>query len=201
MARWPAPPCPAATSRDRGRSPVYLVLKALAGQARRQRGGDASATSAVGRAHVRHVAGAVHRRRVRVPTIFNDVGEATFSVALKDVTNASLIEPSTNNTVTLTTLSRDLSPRRRPQHARRRRALSASTAAPPSRSRRWQRRRLGFEVVRHVAKQESPLVQLATNPTIITTIAEVTFYGTDRSATTSACPAACRSTSATLGTY
>ena len=38
---------------------------------------------------------------------------------------------------------------------------------------------LPFELVRHVAKLESPLVQLASNPTVITTIAEVTFFGAD----------------------
>ncbi len=37
----------------------------------------------------------------------------------------------------------------------------------------------GFELVRHVAKEESPLVQLANSATIITTIAQVTFYGHD----------------------
>jgi hypothetical protein len=39
---------------------------------------------------------------------------------------------------------------------------------------------VGFELVRNVAKQESPLVQLVTNPNIITAIARVTFYGQDR---------------------
>jgi hypothetical protein len=39
---------------------------------------------------------------------------------------------------------------------------------------------LQFEMVRHVAKMESPLVQLSVNPGIITTIAEVTFYGRDQ---------------------
>ena len=38
---------------------------------------------------------------------------------------------------------------------------------------------VSFELVRHVAKQESPLVQLGTSPNTITTIATVTFYGTD----------------------
>lgn len=38
---------------------------------------------------------------------------------------------------------------------------------------------LVFELVRHVAKAEAPLVQLINNPTVITTIAEVTFYGQD----------------------
>jgi hypothetical protein len=33
--------------------------------------------------------------------------------------------------------------------------------------------------VRHVAKKEAPLVQLVDNGQIITTIAEVTFYGQD----------------------
>jgi hypothetical protein len=36
-----------------------------------------------------------------------------------------------------------------------------------------------FELVRHVTKNEPPLVQLRSNPSIIHTIAEVTFYGTD----------------------
>ena len=39
---------------------------------------------------------------------------------------------------------------------------------------------LGFELVRHVAKKEPPLIQLLTSSTIITTIADVTFYGQDR---------------------
>ncbi len=39
---------------------------------------------------------------------------------------------------------------------------------------------LAIEVVRHVAKLESPLIQLANNATIVTTIAEVTFYGRDQ---------------------
>ena len=39
---------------------------------------------------------------------------------------------------------------------------------------------LTFELVRHIAKSEAPLVQLKINPAIIATIAEVTFYGVDR---------------------
>jgi hypothetical protein len=37
-----------------------------------------------------------------------------------------------------------------------------------------------FEIVRHVAKLETPLVQLQSNGTVISTLADVTFYGTDR---------------------
>jgi len=39
---------------------------------------------------------------------------------------------------------------------------------------------VGFELVRSIAKQESPLVQLITSPNIINTIANVTFFGRDR---------------------
>ncbi len=36
-----------------------------------------------------------------------------------------------------------------------------------------------FELVRIAAKEEAPLRQLVNSPTVITTIADVTFYGTD----------------------
>jgi hypothetical protein len=39
---------------------------------------------------------------------------------------------------------------------------------------------MGFQLVRHTSKEESPLVQLKTNSVIIATIAEVTLYGRDR---------------------
>ena len=39
---------------------------------------------------------------------------------------------------------------------------------------------LGFQMVRNQAKQEPPLVQLATNGLFISTIADVTFYGRDQ---------------------
>jgi hypothetical protein len=39
---------------------------------------------------------------------------------------------------------------------------------------------LAFELVRHVAKNEAPLVQLKTSAKIIATIAEVSLYGEDR---------------------
>lgn len=39
---------------------------------------------------------------------------------------------------------------------------------------------MGFEIVRHVAKEEAPLKALAVNGNIISTIARVTFYGRDQ---------------------
>jgi hypothetical protein len=39
---------------------------------------------------------------------------------------------------------------------------------------------VGFQIVRHVAKQEAPLLTLRTSPVVISTIAEVTFFGRDQ---------------------
>jgi hypothetical protein len=39
---------------------------------------------------------------------------------------------------------------------------------------------MGFEIVRHAAKEEAPLKALAVNGNIISTIARVTFYGRDQ---------------------
>ena len=109
------------------------------------------------------------------PTVFNDVGQATLSLALKDVS----VAPTTNNQVTIT--------RYRVAY---RRADGRNTPGldvpfafdgavtvtiPPASS-----SAVGFEIVRHVAKQEAPLVELISNGKIISTIADVTFYGRDQ---------------------
>jgi hypothetical protein len=38
----------------------------------------------------------------------------------------------------------------------------------------------GFQIVRHIAKQEAPLQALRTSNVLISTIAEVTFWGHDQ---------------------
>jgi hypothetical protein len=38
----------------------------------------------------------------------------------------------------------------------------------------------GFELIRHVAKLEAPLLGLTNNPVIISTVADVTFFGRDQ---------------------
>jgi len=111
-------------------------------------------------------------------TFFNDVGQAIMHLVPKDTTNPT--GPTSANDVTITRY-----------HVAYRRAdghntpgtdvpfafdgaitatLSGTTATT-----------VGFELVRVVAKEESPLVQLLTNNDVITTFADVTFYGTDRS--------------------
>lgn len=39
---------------------------------------------------------------------------------------------------------------------------------------------MGFELVRHISKQEAPLLALKTSQNIISTVAKVTIYGTDQ---------------------
>ncbi len=108
------------------------------------------------------------------PTVFNDYGRATFSLAMKNIT----VTPTTNNQVQITRYT----VRYRRNDGRNVEgidipypfdgAVTATISIGPLTE-------VAFELVRHVAKEESPLVQLINNPNIITTIAEVTFYGSD----------------------
>jgi hypothetical protein len=113
-------------------------------------------------------------------TSFNDVGSAALRTPLKDVASTTTpASPTANNEVTINRY-----------HVAYRRADGRNTPGvdvpygfdgavtgtiPANGS-----LTLGFELVRHVAKSEEPLVRLRGNPTIITTIADVTFYGQDR---------------------
>jgi hypothetical protein len=107
-------------------------------------------------------------------TVYDDSGQVTMRLVPKDLT----IEPTSNNQVTITRY-----------HVSFRRADGRNTQGvdvpfgfdgavtgtiPPTGT-----LTLSFELVRHVAKAESPLAQLKTSPNIINTIADVTFYGTD----------------------
>jgi hypothetical protein len=113
------------------------------------------------------------------PTVFNDPGQATLRLAPKDIGTLGTAAPTTNNEVTITRI-----------HVKYRRADgrnvqgvdvpyefdAAATATVPASGTAT----VGFQLVRHAAKEESPLVQLKTNGVTITTIAEVTLYGRDR---------------------
>jgi hypothetical protein len=101
---------------------------------------------------------------------FSDSAEVTLSVVMKDVTIAA----TDNNLVTIN--------RYHVEYARADGRNTpgvdvpypfdgAMTGTVPM--------TLSFELVRPVAKQESPLVQLATNRQVISSIARVTFYGHD----------------------
>jgi hypothetical protein len=109
------------------------------------------------------------------PTVFADSGQATLSIALKDVT----VSPTSNNQVTITRYTvtyRRNDGRNTPGVDVPYPFDGAVTATiQPN-----QPTTVAFELVRHVAKEEAPLVQLIANPNIITTIADVTFYGRDQ---------------------
>ena len=113
------------------------------------------------------------------PTVFNDPGQATLRLAPKDIGPVGAPSvPSTNNEVTITRV-----------HIKYRRADgrntqgldvpyefdSATTGTVPATGTIT----VGFQLVRHTAKEEAPLVQLKNNGVIITTIAEITLYGRD----------------------
>ncbi len=109
-------------------------------------------------------------------TVFADVGRVTLRLIPKDITG---IEPSTNNAVTINRYRVRYSRadgRNTPgldipygfDGAATATVLASGTA------------QIGFELVRHVAKEESPLAQLIANPNIISTVAEVTFFGRDQ---------------------
>jgi hypothetical protein len=159
-----------------GQSPVYLVINNL--EARRGGGNNTTSGNILLSDVITNVTSpAPCTPQTPCPTIFNDFGSATLSLAMKDVT--SVVGPTSNNTVTLS----------RYRVAYRRAdgrntpgvdvpfpfdGAATVTVSPGSTA------VVGFEIVRHVAKQESPLAQLQNNPGVITTITEVTFYGTDR---------------------
>jgi hypothetical protein len=161
-----------------GRSPVYLVLDALEVAP----GNDVTKFSSQLSSDVVSLVTTPAPCSETDPclTIFADVGRATLRTSLKNVGSpTSPVEPTTNNDVTITRL-----------HVSYRRADGRNTpgldvpyafdGAATGTIRAGGTLTLGFEVVRHVAKSESPLVELVNSSTIITTLADITFYGTDQ---------------------
>ena len=162
-----------------GRSPVFLVIESITASSG---SGTGSIQSNVLQSDVQSRVTSPDPCTTTSPcvTVFNDTGTATFHLSLKDLGSANAATaPSTNNQVTITRY-----------HVNYRRADGrntpgvdvpyafdgAGTVTVPETG----KASLGFELVRHVAKSESPLAQLVNNPLLtITTIAEVTFYGQD----------------------
>jgi hypothetical protein len=122
----------------------------------------------------------VNGQQVATPTIFNDVGQVTMGLILKDPGQAGLSSaPSALNQITFTryrVVYRRSDGRNTPGVDVPYPLDSAVTfTVPPEQS-----ATATFELVRHTAKEEAPLRALASNGVIITTIAEVTFYGRDQ---------------------
>ncbi|MCC7416044.1 MAG: hypothetical protein IT176_02805 [Acidobacteria bacterium] len=111
------------------------------------------------------------------PTIVDDFGQATLSLSMKN----STVAPTSNNQVTVSryTVRYRRSDGRRNESGKEPvlpydfdGAVTATVPAGGTVA-------VAFEIVRHTAKEESPLVQLVSNPNVIATVADVTFYGQD----------------------
>jgi len=108
-------------------------------------------------------------------TVFDDQGEVALTVLMKDVS----VSPTTNNRVTVN--------RYRVEYQRADGHNIPGVDVPHSFDgvatlgiEAGARGTLSFELVRHTAKLESPLIQLRSNVTVINTIVNVTFFGTDQ---------------------
>ena len=113
-------------------------------------------------------------------TIFDDFGQATVRVTLKDLgAPGAPASPTSFNDVTISRyrVTYRRSDGRNTAGVDVPRAFDgAMTVTIPAGSSTT----MVFELVRHVAKLEAPLAALATNPVVITTIADVTFFGRDQ---------------------
>jgi hypothetical protein len=109
------------------------------------------------------------------PTAFNDIGQAVLSLAPKNLA----VAPTSNNQVTIISyhVAYSRADGRNVQGQDVPYAFDGAVTAtvPPTGT-----VSLTFEIVRNIAKTESPLVQLIGGANIISTIATVTFYGKDQ---------------------
>jgi hypothetical protein len=109
-----------------------------------------------------------------VPGVYNDIGAVTLSLAMKD----PLIAPSSTNAITIN--------RYRVRYIRSDGRNTPGVDVPYGFDGAMTMTVSGggvtgtFEIVRHVAKLEAPLAALTINGVIISTLAEVTFYGHDQ---------------------
>jgi hypothetical protein len=150
-----------------GQGSAYLVLNSLAGA----KGGGANANTFASSlpSDVITLVPAL----TGTPTQFSDSGQATLQLQMKDV----LDTPSANNAVTLTqyhvkytrTDGHNVQGVDVPYEFDGALGVTVSSTAT-----------VGFTLVRVQAKQEAPLAALVNNGQVISTFAEVTFYGHDQ---------------------
>jgi hypothetical protein len=163
--------------RDSGRAPAQPIILGLQGAS----GAQPDKFSGTVQSDVlTYVNKTVGTEQIRVPTIFNDFGAVTMRLILKDPGQAgSVAMPTPLNQVTFTrytVMYRRSDGRNTPgvdvpyplDGGLTFTALSDKDVTAT------------FELVRHTAKEDAPLRNLLTNPVIISTVAEITFYGRDQ---------------------
>ena len=160
-----------------GRAPVQLVINSL-------EAASGAAPDDLGTTLLSDVQTLVERsvngETILVPTTFNDIGQVLMSLILKDPGQSGIVaSPSALNQVTITRYRVEY----RRTDGRRTQGVdvpytfdSAVTFTVPTEG----SIEAGFEIVRHTAKQEAPLAALIRNPDVISTIADITFYGRDQ---------------------
>lgn len=161
-----------------GKSPSFLIMDALAGSSGAQPGTFGSQLNSDVQTLVTQT---VNGQTVRVPTIFNDLGQATLRAILKNPgTVDSPTSPTLMNLVTITRYHIEFKradgrnePGRDVPYG-----FDGAVTATISESQTI----VTFDIVRHTNKEEPPLRNLinAGGSFQINTIAEVTFYGKDQ---------------------
>lgn len=110
-------------------------------------------------------------------TVFNDFGQVTMRMVLRD--GATVAAPTPLNEITITSYRveyRRTDGRNTPGVEVPFPFTSALTMTIPTGGTATG----AFELVRHIAKVESPLATLGSNPVVLTVIADVTFFGRDQ---------------------
>jgi hypothetical protein len=160
-----------------GRAPSYLVIDSLAGI----RGAVSAATPAstlVSDVITNVTSPPPCTQTTPCPTIFGDSGQAVMHIALKDAGTATTpATPSAVNAITITRYHVDYvrADGRNTPGVDVPYGFDGAVTVTVSGATTF-----GFQLVRVVAKEEAPLVQLRFSNSFITVLARVTFYGHDQ---------------------
>jgi hypothetical protein len=161
-----------------GRSPAQVVIQSL-------QGASGATPSQLGNpvlsdVHTLRTTPAPCAPTTPCPTIFNDVGQVTMALVLKDPGQSGAPSaPTELNQVTITRYRvsyRRTDGRNTPGVDVPFPIDSAVTFTIPQSG----QASAAFELVRHTAKEEAPLLALRDNGIVISTVADVTFYGRDQ---------------------
>jgi hypothetical protein len=164
-----------------GKSPVYLVVDTLEGSRGNSTPGPFTSGLLISDVITNVTSPDPCTSASPCPTVFGDSGQAQLRMSLKDIGTSPTTPtaPTTNNEVTITRyhVAYIRTDGRNTEGVDVPYAFDgATTGTIPSGGNIT----LGFELVRNIAKQQAPLIQLKTNPQILQAIANVTFYGHDQ---------------------
>jgi len=165
-----------------GRSPSYLVVESLQAASGAKPG---TFSGTLDSDVVTNVTTSIGEQEVVTPTVFEDIGQAKLRMALKDVGSAaSATAPTAANLVTVTRYHVDF----KRSDGRNTPGVDVPYGFDGAASGTFgtEGGLLSFAIVRAQAKLEAPLKALRNGggAMVISTIADVTFYGTDQNGNT-----------------